>query len=166
MKKALKYIIILVVSAVLTLLYGFTVGGEYPEWLAFAIFVVSTLVLIFFDRKPTNEKLLGRIAKIIATAGIVIVFSFGIYTDVNALSVTFVDSYEAEAISATIRRGGDGHIDFKTPDGIEKGIEFYASELSDEEIDNLPYDGGRIMVAEYEGLFGMVIYKYIGTVEQ
>ncbi len=164
MKKALKYIIILAVSVVLTLLYGFTVGGEYPLWLAFAVFVISTLVLTFFERKPTNEKLLGRIAKIIATAGIVIVFSLGVYNDVNALSAKFIDSYEAEATEVSTFRG-NGEIYFIAPEGVEQRIEFDTFFLSEKEREKLPYYGGRIMVAEYEGLFGVTIYRYLGPAE-
>ena len=165
MKKALKYIIILAVSAVLTLGYGFTVGGEYPLWLAFAIFVISTLVLIFFERKPTDEKLIKRIANLLATAGIMIVFSLSVYSDVNALSTTFIKSYEAEAADAYIGRGGIVHIYYEAPDGTENEILFNDYELSEEEIDNLPYYGGKIIIAEYEGLFGEIIYKYLGTAE-
>lgn len=165
MKKALKYIIILAVSAVLTLAYGFTVGGEYPVWLAFAVFAASTIVLAFFDRKPSNERLLWRIVEIVATAGIVIVFSLSVYNDVNALSTTFVKSYEAEAADAYIGRGGSVHIYYEAPDGTEKEIMFNDFELSEEEIDNLPYYGGKIIIAEYEGLFGEIIYKYLGSAE-
>ncbi len=165
MKKALKYIIILAVSAVLTLGYGFTVGGEYPLWLAFAVFVISTLVIIFFERKPTDEKLLKRIARLIATAGIMIVFSLSVYSDVNALSITFVKSYEAEASYAYINRGGYVRIYYEAPDGSEQEIRCNRYELSEEETDSLPYYGGKIIVAEYEGLFGETIYKYLGTAE-
>lgn len=164
MKKALKYIIILAVSAVLTLLYGFTVGGEYPLWLAFAVFVISTLVLTFFERKPTDEKLLKRIAKLIATAVIMIVFSLSVYSDVNALSTTFIKSYEAEASYAYIRKGFV-RIYYEAPDGSEQEISCDRYDLSEEEIDSLPYYGGKIIVAEYEGLFGETIYKYLGTAE-
>lgn len=164
MKKALKYIIILAVSAVLTLLYGFTVGGEYPLWLAFAVFVISTLVLIFFDRKPTNEKLLKRIAKLLATAGIMMLFSFSVYSDVNALSTTFVKSYEAEASYAYIRKGFV-RIYYEAPDGSEQEISCDRYDLSEEEIDRLPYYGGKIIIAEYIGLFGEIIYQYAGTAE-
>lgn len=164
MKKALKYIIILAVSAVLTLLYGFTVGGEYPVWLMCAIFVISTLVLIFFERKPTDEKLIKRIAKILATAGIMIVFSLSVYSDVNALSTTFIKSYEAEASYAYIRKGFV-HIYYEAPDGSEQEVSCDRYDLSEEEIDSLPYYGGKIIIAEYEGLFGETIYQYAGPAE-
>lgn len=164
MKKALKYIIILAVPAVLTLLYGFTIGGEYPVWLAFAVFVISTLVLTFFERKPTNEKLIKRIAKLIATAVIMIVFSLSIYSDVNALSTTFVKSYEAEASYAYIRKGFV-HIYYEAPDGSEQEISCDRYDLSEEEIDSLPYYGGKIIIAEYKGLFGEMIYQYVGSAE-
>lgn len=91
-------------------------------------------------------------------------FSLAIYNDVNTISSTFVDSYEAEASYAYIRKHF-GHIFFKTPDGAEQEIEFNDAELSEEEEENLPYYGEKIIVAEYEGLFGVTFYRYVGPAE-
>lgn len=63
MKKALKYIIILAVSTVLTLLYGFCIGGEYTTWLAFAILAVSVLILTFLTGNRPMKNCPGELQK-------------------------------------------------------------------------------------------------------
>ena len=166
MKKALKYIIVLAASAVLTLAYGFTVGGEYPVWLAFALLGVSVIILTLFDRKPTNEKLLGRIAKIIATAGIVIMLSFHFYGEFNAIvSSTVIERYEAKALHGDTRRIDTCRVWFITPEGDEKLAVNYDFGFTDEEKAVFPYQGGRVIIEECEGAFGAVFYRYVGPAE-
>lgn len=166
MKKALKYIIILAVSTVLTLLYGFCIGGEYTTWLAFTILAVSTVILIFFDRKPSNEKIINRIAKIIATAGIVIMLSFHFYGSFNAVtSSTVIDRYEAKALHGDTKRVDTCRVWFITPEGTEQVAINYDFGFTDEELENFPYQGGRVIIEECEGTFGATFYRYVGPAE-
>lgn len=166
MKKALKYIIILAVSTVLTLLYGFCIGGEYTPWLAFVILAVSTVILISFDRKPSDEKILRRIAEIIATAGIVIMLSFNFYGSFNAIvSSTVIDRYEAKALYGDTRRTDTCRVWFITPEGTEQVAINYELDLTDEELEDFPYQGGRVIIEECEGEFGAIFYRYVGPVE-
>lgn len=166
MKKALKYIIILAVSAVLTLLYGYTVGGEYTVWLAFAVFAVSTIISAFFDRKPSNERLLWRIIEVVATAGIVIMLSFHFYGEFNAIaSSTVIERFEAKALYGDTRRVDTCRVWFITPEGNEELAVNYDFGFTDEELEVFPYHGGRVIIEECEGAFGAKFYRYVGSAE-
>ena len=148
MKKALKYIIILAVSAVLTLGYGFCIGGEFNLWISFTVFTVSMVILMIFDRKPTNKKFGERFFIILLTAFCVLGISIVFYNAVNESSVTLQDTYEAEIVDVMHIpvRGNRGLsiLYFNSPEGEEHHI-FYAYWQNDL--------NEKITFEEYIGLF-------------
>lgn len=149
MKKALKYIIILAVSTVLTLLYGFCIGGEFNLWIRFTVFAVTTILLMVFDRKSTNKKFGERLFIILLTALCVIGFLNIFYNVVNESLATLQDTYEAEVVHVeyiSISNSKDyTTLYFNSPDGEERhiNIDGYRRDVLYE----------KITVEEYIGLF-------------
>ncbi len=161
MKNTLKYIIVLLISTVLTLLYGFCFGGEYSLPLAIAVFSVSASVLIFFDRKQANINLIERVIKIIIISVITTALTIGLYGMLNESSYTFIDEYETEITDVWLHGGrrdyNDVDLFFVTPDGEENFVTIYSK--------TPPSQGDKIAIYEYEGLFGENFYRYHGIAE-
>ena len=161
MKSLWKYIVVLLVTIIFTVLHGFIVGEELTLWFGFVIFSVSTIVLVFFDRKPSAEKILGRILKIVVTATIMVGLSVGLYGMLNESSYTFIDEYETEITDVWLHGGridfNDVDLFFVTPDGEEKFVTIYS--------ETPPSQGDKITIYEYEGLFWEHFYRYHGIAE-
>lgn len=157
MKKALKYIIILAVSAALTLLYGFCIGGDLSLWITAVIFFGSAFTLIIFERKEKSN--LQPIVKLLKTAAIsflMVAFSIILYGEVSSSSQKSVGTFEATVTDVVFAyRNHSYSFSINTPDGEELSIDVGSGEL-------LPDRGDRVVIAEYEGLFGDAFYQYLG----
>ena len=164
MKKALKYIIILAVSAVLSLLYGFTVGGEISLWFAGLQIASAVAIMIYFNQKIQYEPVIIKIIRPIVAAVMAFAFSIFVYTAVSSSSMTRIDSYEAVVtdinFSGSQRDRGNAYIYFNTPDGEEEWV-MVSANASLVYPDGPPSRGDRIIIGEYKGLFGDIYLEYI-----
>ena len=166
MKKALKYIIILAVSMVLSLIYGFCIGGELSLWFVILQIAVAVLIMLYFNKKSRYESIFAKTAKTIIIAVVVLVFSFVFYYGVSMTSMTRVNMYETTVTDVTFsgsqRRQAETTIYFNTPDGEEEWllVPFNNSFLYP---DGTPSPGDVIVIGEYESLFGVIYLEYLGT---
>lgn len=161
MKSLWKYIVVLLATIIFTVLRGFIVGGELTLWFGFVIFSVSASVLIFFDRKRAKINLIERVIKIIIISVITTALTIGLYGMLNESSYTFIDEYETEITDVWLHGGrrdyNDVDLFFVTPDGEENFVTIFPEVP--------PSQGDKIIIHEYEGLFGEKFYRYYGTVE-
>lgn len=161
MKSVLKYIIILLVTVILTLLYGFLIGGEITLLFGFVIFAISMVVLMFFERKSSLKGLIGRIVKVVAISVLSVAFSLALYATVNESSWKLIDKYETEVLDKEVLGGrhyfGEEEIFFISSDGEECSVTIYSK---------YPHSpGDKIVIDECEGLFGEIFYRYCGEAE-
>lgn len=165
MKKVLKYIIILAVSMVLTLLYGFCIGGEPSLWFVGLQIAVAVLIMIHFNKKSQYESNALKIIKTVITAVVVFVFSIVFYAGVSMSSMTLVNTYETKVTNITFsssqRSRGQATIYFNTPDGQEDFI-LVPADASLVYPDGPPSPGDKITIGVYEGLFGDIYMEYLG----
>lgn len=161
MKSVLKYIIILLVTVILTLLYGFLIGGEITLLFGFVVFANSMVVLIFFERKFFTKSLIGRIVKIIAVSLLMLSFSISLYNVVNESSWKLIERYETEVLDKEVIGGrnyfNEEELFFISTDGEECSVTIYSK---------YPHSpGDKIVIDECEGLFGETFYRYRGESE-
>lgn len=164
MKKALKYIIVLAVSAVLTLGYGFTFGGEPSLWFIGLQIAVAVLIMVYFNKKASCLSALKKLISIAVTVVVVFVFSIVLYSGVSSSSLTKVGEFETEVTDITFsgsqRSQGNATVYFKTPEGQEDWV-IVNADASFLLPDGPPSRGDRIIIGEYEGLFGDIYLEYI-----
>lgn len=160
MKSYQKYIIVPIVTFILTVLYGFIVGGEMASWFAGVLFVISIIILVPFERKSSDNKLSVKILKVIVTAAIMVGLSATLYATSNQTVYTIVNSFETEITDfgfSTRHWGHETDVYFITPDGEEVYVTIYQ--------DITLEIGEKIIIDECRGLFRENFYRYRGTAE-
>lgn len=161
MKSVLKYIMILLVTVILTLLYGFLIGGEITLLFGFVIFAISMVILMFFESKLSSKGLTERIVKVVAISVLFVAFSVALYTTVNESSWKIIERYETEVLereSIGVRRiTYERELFFASSDGEEHSIIIYSKYP--------PSTGDKIVIDKCEGLFGEIFYRYCGEAE-
>ena len=156
MKSYQKYIIIPLVTTILTLLYGFIIGGEMAQWFAGVLFIISLIILILFERKSSENKLFGKTIKVIVMAAVMVGLSAALYGAVNQTVYTTCNSFDAEIVDFWCGRY-DTDLYFTAPDGKETYVT--VDKLGTLEI------GDRITIDECRGLFRENFYRYHGIAE-
>lgn len=157
MKSYQKYIIIPLVTTILTLLYGFIIGGEMAPWFAGVLFIISLIILILFERKSSENKLFGKTIKVIVMAAVMVGLSAALYGAVNQTVYTTCNSFDAEITDFWYGSRSDTDIYFTAPDGKETYVT--VDKLGTLEI------GDRITIDECRGFFGEEFYRYHGIAE-
>lgn len=156
MKSYQKYIIVPLITSILTLLYGFIIGGEMAPWFVGVLFIISLIILILFERKSSENKLFGKTIKVIVMAAVMVVLSAALYGAVNQTVYTTCNSFDAEIVDFCCGRY-DTDLYFTAPDGKETYVT--VDKLGTLEI------GDRITIDECRGLFRENFYRYHGIAE-
>lgn len=156
MKSYQKYIIVPLITSILTLLYGFIIGGEMAPWFVGVLFIISLIILILFERKSSENKLFGKTIKVIVMAAVMVVLSAALYGAVNQTVYTTCNSFDAEIVDFWCGRY-DTDLYFTAPDGKETYVT--VDKLGTLEI------GDRITIDECRGLFKENFYRYHGIAE-
>ena len=157
MKSYQKYIIIPPIIFILTLLYGFIIGGELTLWFTGILFIISLIILILFERKSSECKLFGKIIKVIVMAVVMVGLAATLYGTANQSFYTIDSSFETEITDFGYGSRYDTDIYFTAPDGEETYVSVY--ELGTLEI------GDKIIIDECRGIFDENFYLYHGTAE-
>ncbi|MEE1065846.1 MAG: hypothetical protein UH249_06925 [Acutalibacteraceae bacterium] len=160
MKSYQKYIIVPIVTFILTILYGFIIGGELALWFAGVLFIISIFILVLFERKSSDNKLFVKILKVIVTAILMVGLSATLYAALNQTVYTIVNSFETEITDfgfSTRDWGNETDAYFITPDGEESYVTIYKDATLE--------IGEKITVDECRGFFGADFYRYRGTAE-
>lgn len=157
MKSYQKYIIVPLITSILTLLYGFIIGGEMAPWFVGVLFIISLIILILFERKSSENKLFGKTIKVIVMAAVMVGLSATLYGAVNQTVYTTCNSFDTEITDFGYGRRFDTDVFFTAPDGKETYVT--VDKLGTLEI------GDRITIDECRGLFRENFYRYHGIAE-
>ncbi len=152
--KFLKYIIPIIFAVIITIIYGFTVGGDFKFLFGFILFSAVVCLFLFLIRNDAFLKPPNKLLKAFLTSTVALILSIYMYGCVNELYGTLTNEFQAQAT--------DVHRDtiyFNSPDGAE----CYAYKLEDFKIiyndDEVIDIGDTVYVKEFNGLFDMPFYK-------
>ena len=165
MRSFLKYGILLIVTIIIILLYGFIVGGQ-PSVLFFStVFVISFSLLAIFERKYIEKSIVKKIGKPVIVSIVAVALSAYLYYSINGLNGTLINTYDTTVTEAIYNRGGSVTVYFLDPLGEEKCAEhFDFNNLKPIVEDDAGIEqGDTIQVAEYNGLFGIEYCALINT---
>ena len=157
MKSYQKYIIIPPIIFILTLLYGFIIGGELTLWFTGILFIISLVILILFERKSSECKLFGKTIKVIVMAIVMVGLAAGLYGIANQTVYTTCNSFETEITDFGYGSRYNTDVYFTAPDGEKTYVTL--DKLGVLEI------GDKIIIDECRGVFGENFYRYHGTAE-
>ena len=147
----MKYLIAILAAFADLMLYGLFVGGD-PSLIIIPILFVSIFgVLAFFERKDFKTKLTEKIAMMVLFSAFIMAFSVIAYLNLNELTGTVTDEYEAEITRIEYYRTSDD-LYFNDPEGTEKYVD-YTRPFFGEREENIPQEGDTIAVQEVTGLF-------------
>ena len=154
-KSLLPWILWLTVTVATVLIYGLGVGGMISlPCLCILWCVISGMDLSLSALSKSTDTMAWRIAYAMLKGFGSVLLAVILYTTLNRIFPTLVTSYEAYAESAESNRGYTVTVTFTDPDGQKQ-----MGEMPDygclADTDAIVDAGDRILVHEYEGLFGL-----------
>lgn len=159
----LSWCLWLVLTLAAVLIYGFGVGGMISvSCLGILWCVISGVDILLSALSKSTDTMAWRIAYALLKGFGAVLLAVVLYNTLNRVSPTLVSSYRSYAVSAELNRGGTVTVRFTDPEGQTQTGEMPDCGCS---ADTPVETGDRILVREYEGLFG-VAYATVEAMPQ